>query len=131
MKVMMRNVLVASCSLIAASGAFAAGPYVGGNYSQIQYDNEEIDSDTLKIDAATIRAGFEFTDCLALEARGGMGFDKEKVENVLKNMAQPVTVDAALQILVSQDGQNKEEDGDSVMEGGEANKRRGDQARER
>ena len=77
MKVMMRNVLVASCSLIAASGAFAAGPYVGGNYSQIQYDNEEIDSDTLKIDAATIRAGFEFTDFLALEARGRMGFDKD------------------------------------------------------
>ena len=77
MKVIMRNALVLSCSLIAAPGAFAAGPYIGGNYSQIQYDNEEFDTDTLKIDSATVNAGFEFTDFLALEARGGLGFDED------------------------------------------------------
>ena len=77
MKVMIRGVLVLSCSMLAAQGAYAAGPYIGGNYSQIQYDNEEFDSDTLKIDAATVNAGFEFTDFLALEARGGVGVDED------------------------------------------------------
>ncbi|WP_290537518.1 MULTISPECIES: hypothetical protein [Alcanivorax] len=66
-----------SCSLVVASGAFSAGPCIGGNYSQIQHDNEQIDSDPLKMDAATIRAGFDFTDFLALEVPGGTGFDKE------------------------------------------------------
>ena len=77
MKVIMRNALVLSCSLIVAPGAFAVGPYIGGNYSQIQYDNEEYDTDTLKIESATINAGYEFTDFLALEARGGLGFDED------------------------------------------------------
>ena len=77
MKVMMRRALMLSCSLLVAPGAYAAGPYIGGNYSQIQYDNEEFDTDTLKIDAATVNAGFEFTDFLALEARGGLGFDED------------------------------------------------------
>ena len=77
MKVMTRGVLMLSCSLLAAPGAWAAGPYIGGNYSQIQYDNEEFDTDTLKIDAATVNAGFEFSDYIALEARGGVGLDED------------------------------------------------------
>lgn len=77
MKVMTRGVLMLSCSLLAAPGAWAAGPYIGGNYSQIQYDNEEFDTDTLKIDAATVNAGFEFSDFIALEARGGVGLDED------------------------------------------------------
>ncbi|MZR61333.1 porin family protein [Alcanivorax sp. DP30] len=77
MKVWMRGALVLSCSLVAGQEAWATGPYVGGSYSQIQYDNEEFDTDTLKIDAATVNAGFEVTDFLALEARGGVGLNED------------------------------------------------------
>ncbi|MCG8394814.1 MAG: porin family protein [Pseudomonadales bacterium] len=77
MKVTMRSVLIVSCSLLSTTGAYAAGPYIGGNYSQIQYDSQEFDTDTLKIDSATVNAGFEFTDFLALEARGGVGLDED------------------------------------------------------
>ncbi|EKF74464.1 hypothetical protein A11A3_08585 [Alcanivorax hongdengensis A-11-3] len=73
----LRNAVLFSCSLVMAQGVYAAGPYIGGSYSQIQYDNEEYDTDTLKIDSATVQAGVDITDFLAIEARGGLGFDKD------------------------------------------------------
>ena len=68
------SAMVLSCSVM-AGGAFAAGPYIGANYNQIQYDNDDVDEDTLKVDGVTLRAGFEFNDFIALEARGGTGID--------------------------------------------------------
>lgn len=75
--VLIRHALLASFSLLVVQGAYAAGPYIGGNYTQIQYENDEYDSDTLKIDSATLSAGFEITDFLALEARAGTGFSSD------------------------------------------------------
>lgn len=73
---LLSTMAILSCSLM-AGGAYAAGPYIGLGYTQFQYDNDKYDSDTLKNDGVVLRAGMEFNDWIALEARGGMGLNDD------------------------------------------------------
>ena len=76
MKPALAQTLIAGILIGSSATTYAAGPYVGLNYSQYELEADAT-TNTLAPTGATVRAGVEFGDIFALEARGGTGIEAD------------------------------------------------------